>query len=272
MLWLLKLSIIAQWVQSVRIVNMRVPEAIQYGTRDKVTLDCEYNTRNVTGLVVKWFYNDRSQQVYQWIPPQKPQALGLLKDKLDLNFKVSNDPYTQQRALRIVQPVPELTGNYTCVVSTFLAEDERTRPMTIFVPEKKFDMVVDRLNNVLLDIICVVEGVYPMPKLAIFIANRPQEANSSIKLEEGRYTAVTSVVVRVEAFPPTAETLCCVHVPLANYHNCTRKIFYRDEPPTPLVHPKSAHTQSVPDRGNGLVHSSYLFLLVIVHLSRIVVT
>ncbi|KAG6461988.1 hypothetical protein O3G_MSEX012983 [Manduca sexta] len=107
-------------VQSVRIVNMRVPEAIQYGTRDKVTLDCEYNTRNVTGLVVKWFYNDRSQQVYQWIPPQKPQALGLLKDKLDLNFKVSNDPYTQQRALRIVQPVPELTGNYTCVVSTFL--------------------------------------------------------------------------------------------------------------------------------------------------------
>lgn len=69
-------------VQSVRIINMRVPEVIQYGTRDRVTLDCDYVTSNVTGLVVKWFYEDKSQPVYQWIPPQKPQALGILKNKV----------------------------------------------------------------------------------------------------------------------------------------------------------------------------------------------
>ncbi|CAG4976320.1 unnamed protein product, partial [Parnassius apollo] len=75
---------------------------------------------------------DRSQPVYQWIPPQKPQALGLLKNKLDLSYKVSHNPYTQHRALRILQPGTELIGNYMWVVSTFLAEDEKTRPMTIF--------------------------------------------------------------------------------------------------------------------------------------------
>lgn len=63
---------------------MRVPEVIQYGTRDRVTLDCDYVTSNVTGLVVKWFYEDKSQPVYQWIPPQKPQALGILKNKVGL--------------------------------------------------------------------------------------------------------------------------------------------------------------------------------------------
>lgn len=61
---------------------MRVPEVIQYGTRDRVTLDCDYVTSNVTGLVVKWFFENKSQPVYQWIPPQKPQALGLLKNKV----------------------------------------------------------------------------------------------------------------------------------------------------------------------------------------------
>lgn len=71
-------------VQSVRIINMRVPEVFQYGTLDSVTLDCDYVTDNVTGLVVKWFYMDKSQPVYQWIPPQKPQALGVLKNKVTM--------------------------------------------------------------------------------------------------------------------------------------------------------------------------------------------
>ncbi|CAG9091699.1 unnamed protein product [Plutella xylostella] len=70
-------------VNSVRIISMRVPEVIQYGT-DAVTLDCEYAADNVTGLVVQWFLADRARPVYQWIPPQRPQALGLLKNKVRL--------------------------------------------------------------------------------------------------------------------------------------------------------------------------------------------
>ncbi|KOB76497.1 Uncharacterized protein OBRU01_01941, partial [Operophtera brumata] len=98
---------------------MRVPEVIQYGTRDRVTLDCDYVTGNVTGLVVKWFFEDKSQPVYQWIPPQKPQALGILKNKV----------------------------------------------------QRRFDMILDRMDTNLLNIICAVEGVYPKPELVIMAGN-----------------------------------------------------------------------------------------------------
>ena len=65
-----------------RIINIRVPDVIQYGTKDSVTLDCDFVTNNVTGLVIKWFYMDKTRPVYQWIPPQKPQALGILRNKV----------------------------------------------------------------------------------------------------------------------------------------------------------------------------------------------
>ncbi|XP_014358184.2 uncharacterized protein LOC106710605 [Papilio machaon] len=247
---LMHFILVLQCVHSVRIINIRVPEVIQYGTRDAVTLDCDYVTKNVTGLVVKWFYNDRSQPVYQWIPPQKPQALGLLKNKLDLTYKVSQNPYMQHRALRILQPGTELTGNYTCVVSTFLAEDEKTRPMTIFVPETRFDMIQDRLQDGYLNIICSVEGVFPKPELVILVGNRPLNAKSSIKNFEGRYTALTSAVVSVDSLPPTVEILCDMQVPLANYFSRKRDIFYRDPP---LTSPESTnYLQTSPDAGYSM--------------------
>ncbi|CAG4985051.1 unnamed protein product [Colias eurytheme] len=249
MWWLLKLTIILQYVQSVRIINMRVPEVLQYGTRDTITLDCDYVTANVTGLVVKWFFNERSQPVYQWIPPQRPQALGVLKNKLDLSFKISNNPYTQHRALRIIEPSTELTGNYTCVVSTFLAEDERTKPMTIFVPEKRFDMIMDRLNDGYLNIICSVEGVFPKPELVILAGNRPLNAKSSLNLIEGRYTALTSAVVKIQHLPPTVEILCDMQVPLANYYSRKRDIFYRDPHLTTYDPPGSANSRTARDHG-----------------------
>ncbi|CAG5006142.1 unnamed protein product [Parnassius apollo] len=248
--------VVLQCVQSVRIVNIRVPEVIQYGTRDAVTLDCDYVTTNVTGLVVKWFYMERSQPVYQWIPPQKPQALGLLKNKLDLSYKVSHNPYTQHRALRILQPGTELTGNYTCVVSTFLAEDEKTRPMTIFVPETRFDMILDRLSDGYLNIICSVEGVFPKPELVILVGNRPLNAKSSIKNFEGRYTAFTSTVIRIDSLPPTVEILCDMQVPLANYFSRKRDIFYRD-PPSTLPNT----SKSPPDKGYAIFATPVLVIV-----------
>lgn len=42
----------------------------------------------------------------------------------------------------------------------------------VAVPETKFDMVADRLNEEFLDIICIVEGVFPKPELVILAGNR----------------------------------------------------------------------------------------------------
>lgn len=120
---------------------MKVPEIIQLGGQDSVVLDCNYVMEDTKGLVVKWFFKNKTQ-VYQWIPTEnQPQGLGILRGKLDLSYRVSDDPYKSHRALRIVNPGTELSGEYTCVVSTFLAEDMRTKQMTVFGKDSFFIML-----------------------------------------------------------------------------------------------------------------------------------
>ncbi|OWR49013.1 hypothetical protein KGM_200756 [Danaus plexippus plexippus] len=88
-------------------------------------------------------------------------------------------------------------------------------------------MIQDRLSDGYLNIICSVEGVFPRPELVILAGNRLLNSKSSIKIIEGRYTALTSAVVRIDSLPPTVEILCDMQVPLANYFSRKRDIFFR---------------------------------------------
>ena len=54
---------------------------------------------------------------------------GILKGRLDLEYTTSNGT---QSALHIIQPGPDLSGDYTCVVSTFTSEDRKTKRMLVF--------------------------------------------------------------------------------------------------------------------------------------------
>lgn len=120
-------------LNAVKIVKIVVPEIIQYGVQDAVILDCDYEYDNDTsGLVVKWFFKNKARPVYQWIPSQKPQDLGILRGRVDLTYRVSNDPLKMHRALRIVKPNTDISGEYTCVVSTFMDEDSKTKQMIVF--------------------------------------------------------------------------------------------------------------------------------------------
>ena len=75
---------------AVNIQRIEVPPLVKIGTQS-VVLDCQYSTDIATppGLVMKWFFNGSSGLVYQWIPPLKPQVIGLLKGKVDLDFRIS---------------------------------------------------------------------------------------------------------------------------------------------------------------------------------------
>lgn len=115
-----------------KIVKLAVPEIIQYGVQDAITLDCDYNVTNTNGLVLKWFFRNKIRPVYQWIPGQKPQDLGILKGRVDLLYRASSDPIKMHRALRIVKLNTDISGDYTCVVSTFSGEESKTKQMIIF--------------------------------------------------------------------------------------------------------------------------------------------
>lgn len=62
----------------------------------------------------------------------RPQDLGPLKGRLNLDHEASVDANSIYRALHILKPGPDLSGDYTCKVSTFQSEDESTKNMLVF--------------------------------------------------------------------------------------------------------------------------------------------
>ncbi|KAG0445508.1 hypothetical protein HPB47_014394 [Ixodes persulcatus] len=119
----------------VTIRRLSVPRWVRNGTDTPVVLDCEYvYNENDLKLVVKWFFNDGLEPVYQWIPEMKSrEAFGVLQGRLDPSFSVnSRDDYSQYRAIRILKPTRELSGKYTCVVASLAGQDSRHQDMTVY--------------------------------------------------------------------------------------------------------------------------------------------
>lgn len=130
------LFIIFAGVVGVQITDLRVPHEVKNGSTSPAVLDCLYTLRPEessadAGLVVKWFFNNSPEPVYQWIPGEKPQDLGILRGRLKLGHRASNNRATMHRALYIVNPTTELTGEYRCSVSTFNDEDFMTKKMIV---------------------------------------------------------------------------------------------------------------------------------------------
>lgn len=119
----------------VEIKSLRVPDRVVNGSASSVVLDCDYSLNEPvsgSGLVVKWFFNDEPYPVYQWIHSQRPQDSGVLKGRLNLDYRASEDEAKAYRALQILNPTTALSGEYKCLVSTFSSEDSEAKKMVIY--------------------------------------------------------------------------------------------------------------------------------------------
>lgn len=114
------------------IKSINVPAIVKVSETDSIILDCDYDLENTSshGLVVKWYFNT-DQLVYQWIYGRYPLADEPAVKYIDLAYKTSDDPYTGYRAMKLNKPGVDLTGEYTCVISTFA--DERTANASMIV-------------------------------------------------------------------------------------------------------------------------------------------
>ncbi|ODM95555.1 hypothetical protein Ocin01_11128 [Orchesella cincta] len=121
-------------VSAVRINSLSVPHIVRNGTEESVILDCDYSIEDHErkGLVVKWYFSNQESPVYQWIPNSKPISLGILKGKLNLDYQADVDNYKMKRALQIIRPTTELSGNWMCHVSTFEGEAMKASRMVVF--------------------------------------------------------------------------------------------------------------------------------------------
>ncbi|XP_069356556.1 uncharacterized protein [Maniola hyperantus] len=224
---------------AVNIQRIEVPPLVEVGT-EAVILDCQYKTNNASppGLVMKWFFNGSSGLVYQWIPPLRPQFIGLLKGKVDLDFRISEEPLQAYRAIKILKPSTDLSGNYTCVVSSFLEEDKQTRPMIVYSPGKNFHFVQEKKYVFLVTLICSAENLYPRPEISILAQGKPlKQAVTELKMNSwGLYAVTTKAVVHDDDVrTPYEEFTCTLSLLPANYTTNRTTVYYPGLMPTAYI-------------------------------------
>ncbi|KAB0794602.1 hypothetical protein PPYR_11441 [Photinus pyralis] len=209
----------------VRINKLQVPEVTHIGS--PVILDCDYSWEETKdeGIVVKWYFNEEKIPVYQWIATKKPQVLGILKGRLNLEYSVSQDKNSKHRALHITKPGPDLSGDYTCLVSSFNNEDRRTKSMLVFVPEKNLDLRQERIGEEVLQVLCSAEGVFPKPDMSLLMGS--SEVNGSLVTVEER-DGLFDIKARanIPALISPEEFSCELRIPKANYTVRKEAVYY----------------------------------------------
>lgn len=99
---------------------------------DNVTLDCDFEFSGERNLVVKWYFDNTTNMIYQWIPSRKPESVGAFKTIIDVTYKATDDKRTMYRALHLTRVWPNITGNYYCVVSGDNSEDVKESLMIVY--------------------------------------------------------------------------------------------------------------------------------------------
>ena len=64
------------------------------------------------------------------------QGLGSMRHRIDLDYEVSADPWKRHRALYLPRPGPEMSGLYTCKVSTLENEVQSSSSMIVYTPPR----------------------------------------------------------------------------------------------------------------------------------------
>ncbi|RLU20168.1 hypothetical protein DMN91_006775 [Ooceraea biroi] len=215
------------------IKSMNVPATVKASETDYVILDCDYDLENTSskGLVVKWFFNN-NEVAYQWIYGRHPQAAEPAAKYVDLLYRASDDPYTEYRAMKLNKPGIDLTGEYTCVISTFADERIANASMVVYATEEKFDLTCRKRtigDKDGVEVTCMAKGLYPQPSLDISVESisEKQATKPIVTLrDDGLYDVLSRMTLLDEDLPEAAIVKCSLSIPRANYNVSRKTIYY----------------------------------------------
>lgn len=235
------------------IVEMRVPLVVETGSTPSVVLDCDYVLRRAdkrSQLVVQWYFANQTTPVYQWIPGKKPQDLGVLKGRLNLDYRASSDEYKRHRALQILKPTSDLSGRYRCKVATVEKEVVAARNMIVYTPVQSFDIwhkkttvnqtTPDSTATDAVNVTCQAKGVSPRPRLQLFLGDNPgkviengaSDADVTIDAQAGGLFDVTlHRVVLDETLPQETVFKCVLSIPDTQYQISRKGIYFPGRAP-----------------------------------------
>ncbi|CAN8014437.1 unnamed protein product, partial [Ixodes persulcatus] len=209
----------------VTIRRLSVPRWVRNGTDTPVVLDCEYvYNENDLKLVVKWFFNDGLEPVYQWIPEMKSrEAFGVLQGRLDPSFSVnSRDDYSQYRAIRILKPTRELSGKYTCVGR---CAEHFPKQAFCYLPAESFafNYSFPPEGSRAVSLMCTGRGLFPRPDMKLFVIQsghlKPVVVRTFTSMSsQGLFDVVLHAEVAENTLSSVADILECVlEIPYSNY-------------------------------------------------------
>jgi len=95
---------------------------------------------------------------------------GTREHVINLDYEHSPDPYDRHRALYLYLPTTEMTGDYTCKVSTLQNDVTATKRMTVYVPPRMVQINQNRGHDIVesVNVSCVADYVYPEPTIDIY--------------------------------------------------------------------------------------------------------
>ncbi|XP_046910413.2 uncharacterized protein LOC124491760 isoform X2 [Dermatophagoides farinae] len=201
---ILFIIMVASTTQAVRINSISRPQSFRSGTAIEVILDCDFSIDdNDEMLVVKWFLNDDSQHIYQWIQSRDYRIYSdKIKPYVDENFFVQ-DPKTRHRAIRLLNPPAILSGKYTCSVSSLQNEEINSTYLVIYEPARSFEMAAiedeendhhdgnDNDDDDGFNITCTAFGIYPEPEIKLLKIKSINETLESYEIESNTTTIIS---------------------------------------------------------------------------------
>lgn len=128
-------SLLPAVCSGISIKNLTVPQTYildhsSAGAPKPLILDCEYEVDpRDEGIVLKWVFG--KFPIYQWIPGSHPIPLQKFKQHLDKTHTASDDPKQMYRALSILNPTWNMTGNYTCSLQSYLSSDQQSAQLIV---------------------------------------------------------------------------------------------------------------------------------------------
>ncbi|XP_015121451.1 uncharacterized protein LOC107044174 [Diachasma alloeum] len=208
--------------EGVKIQNVELPIAIHNGT-GPVELSCSYQiNEEENGLVIKWYHD--GDQIYQWIPPMEPQDIGIISGLTE--YPTENMVHPQSHSIiRLKKVTVEMTGNYTCSVSTFSEDAAAAKHMTVYVPDHDLRIYASPFNKTHINLTCVARGARPRPSLSI-IVNDHEMDNSSIRFENYRNFPWIRQEAIVPDFPDVNVVQCEIYIPGTGYRKRRKFVYY----------------------------------------------
>ncbi|KOC69066.1 hypothetical protein WH47_09623 [Habropoda laboriosa] len=202
-----------------KIYSLDVPQVVRNGT-GPIDLSCIYNVKEEeNGLVIKWYHN--MDQIYQWIPPRVINGFA--------EYPEQNLMHSYSRSIIQLRMVTiEMSGEYTCTISTFQEEDWMTTEMLVYMPEITATIHVNSFNESHLNLTCVANGAQPRPMLKIYIEGIEVDNYYDATVKPIGHEKINSVK-RSAITSNTLEPMlleCEISVPHTDYKRRERIVFY----------------------------------------------